>query len=44
MSEIVKLQTMDGETVEVEKEIACKSVLVRGIVYASGVDDEIPLP
>ena len=44
MSEMIKLQTMDGETVEVEKEIACKSVLVKGIVDDSGVDDEIPLP
>ena len=44
MSEMIKLQTMDGETVEVEKEIACKSVLVKGIVDDSGADDEIPLP
>ena len=35
---------MDGETVEVEKDIACKSVFVRGIVDDSGVEDEIPLP
>jgi S-phase kinase-associated protein 1 len=44
MAEMVKLTTMDGETLEVEKEIACKSVLVRGIVDDSGVDEEIPLP
>ena len=44
MAEKVKLTTMDGETIEVDKEIACKSVLVRGIVDDSGVDEEIPLP
>ena len=27
-----------------KKEIACKSVLVKGIVDDSGADDEIPLP
>ena len=44
MSEMIKLQTMDGEIVEVEKKIACVSGLVKGIVDDSGVDDEIPLP
>ena len=44
MAEMVKLTTMDGETVEVEKEIACKSILIRGIVDDSGVEEEIPLP
>ena len=41
--EKVKLTTMDGEVVEVEKEIACKSILVKGIVDDSGIEDEIPL-
>ena len=41
--EKVKLTTMDGDTVEVDKEIACKSILVKGIVDDSGVEDEIPL-
>lgn len=41
---MVKLTTMDGETVEVEKKIASKSVLIRGIVEDSGVEEEIPLP
>ena len=41
---MLKLTTMDGETVEVEKEIACKSVLVKGIVDDAGTDDDIPLP
>ena len=40
----VKLTTMDGETLEVEKEIACKSILIKGIIDDSGTDDEIPLP
>ena len=44
MSEKVKLVTMDGETIEVDKDIACKSVLVRGIVEDNDVNDEIPLP
>ena len=34
---------MDGETVEVPKEIAFKSILVKGIVDDGGADDEIPL-
>ena len=41
--EKVKLMTMDGETLEVDKEIACMSTLVKGIVDDSGVEDEIPL-
>ena len=44
MSEKVKLVTMDGETIEVDKDIACKSVLVKGIVEDNDVNDEIPLP
>ena len=43
-AEKVTLCTMDGETVQVDKEIACKSVLIKGIIDDSGVDDEIPLP
>ena len=44
MSEQVKLATMDGETVTVDKEIACKSILIKGIVDDSGTEDESPLP
>ena len=44
MSQKVKLTTMDGETVEVDVEIAVKSILVKGIIDDSGVDEEIPLP
>ena len=35
---------MDGETVEVDVEIACKSIYVKSIFDHSGVDNEIPLP
>ena len=44
MSEMITLATMDGETMQVEKEIAMKSVLIRGIVEDSGVEDDVPLP
>ena len=43
MCEKVKLATMDGAVVEVDKEIACKSILVKDIVEDSGIEDEIPL-
>ena len=42
-SEQVKLATMDGETVTVDKEIACKSILIKGIVDDVGTEDEISL-
>ena len=44
MAERITLATMDGETMEVDKEIAMKSVLIRGIVEDSGVEDDVPLP
>ena len=44
MSDNVKLITMDGEEVEVDKEIACKSVLVRGIIDDNDEDEAIHLP
>ena len=40
---MIKLSTMDGEEVTVEKDIICKSILVKGIVEDSGVEDAIPL-
>ena len=40
---MVKLTTGDGEEVEVEKEIICKSVLVKGIIDDAGTEDAIPL-
>ena len=43
-NEKVKLTTMDGEHVEVDKEIACKSIMLQGLLEDSaGIDDEIPL-
>ncbi len=42
MSQKVKLITMDGETVEVDVDIA--SILVKGIIDDPDVGDEIPLP
>jgi len=44
MTEKVKLLCSDGEVVEVEVEIAEKSVLIKGLIDDSGTDDEIPLP
>ena len=44
MAEMITLATMDGETMQVEKDIAMKSVLIRGIVEDSGVEDDVPLP
>jgi len=44
MAEKVTLATMDGETVEVDKDIASKSILIKGIIDDSGCEDEIPLP
>jgi len=44
MAEKVTLASMDGETLEVDQDIAFKSLLVKGIVEDGGADDEIPLP
>ena len=41
---IVKLVTLEGETVEVEQETIMKSKLVKGIIEDSGIEDDIPLP
>ena len=40
----VKLVTSEGEVVEVDVEVASKSVLIKGMIDDSGVDEEIPLP
>ena len=44
MAEMDKLATAEGEVVEVPKNIAMQSVLIRGIIEDSGIEDEIPLP
>jgi len=41
---MLKLVSQDGETFEVEKDVAVKSNLVKTMVEDSGVDEEIPLP
>lgn len=40
----VKLVTSEGEVVEVDVEVASKSVLIKGMIDDSGIEDEIPLP
>ena len=40
----VKLVTSEGEIVEVDVDVASKSVLIKGMIDDSGVDEEIPLP
>lgn len=40
----VKLITSEGEQVSVAVDIASKSVLIKGMIDDSGVDEEIPLP
>ena len=41
---MVKLMTSDGELVEVSQACAEASVLIKGIIDDSGIDDDIPLP
>jgi S-phase kinase-associated protein 1 len=40
----LKLQSQEGETFEVEEDVACKSQLIKNMVEDSGNDEEIPLP
>lgn len=44
MTEKVKLLCSDGEIVEVDVDVAEKSVLIKGLIDDSGTEDEIPLP
>ena len=44
MTEKVKLQCNDNEIVEVDVAAAEKSVLIKGLIEESGVEEEIPLP
>jgi S-phase kinase-associated protein 1 len=44
MSSKVKLVTSEGEIVEVDVEVASKSVLIKGMIDDSGIEEEIPLP
>ena len=40
----MKLVTSDGEVMEVDVDVASKSVLIKGMIDDSGVEEEIPLP
>ena len=40
----VQLVTSEGEVVEVDVDVASKSVLIKGMIDDSGVEEEIPLP
>ena len=44
MSNKVKLVTSEGEIIEVDVDVASKSVLIKGMIDDSGVEEEIPLP
>ena len=44
MGDNVKLLCNDGEVVEVAVDLAEKSVLIRGLIEDSGIEEEIPLP
>ena len=43
-TDMVTLQTQDGEEVQVTVKVASKSVLIKGIIDDSGIEDPIPLP
>jgi hypothetical protein len=40
-AQFVKLVTSEGETVSVDAETASKSVLIKGMIDDSGVDEEV---
>ena len=44
MADKVKLITSDGEEVEIDIDVAEKSVLIKGLIDDTGTDDQIPLP
>ena len=44
MGDNVKLLCNDGEVVEVAVDLAEKSVLIKGLIEDSGIEEEIPLP
>ena len=43
MSDKVRVITSDGELVEIDQDIAEKSVLIKGMIDDSGVEESIPL-
>ena len=40
----VKLRSADGDLIEVDEEVACKSVVIKNMVEDIGVEDEITIP
>ena len=44
MTEKVRLLCSDGEEVEIDLDIAEKSVLIKGLIDDSGTEEQIPLP
>ena len=44
MTEKVKLLCQESDEVEVDREVAEKSLLIKGIIDDSGIDEQIPLP
>ena len=44
MAEKVKLLCSEGDEVEVDREVAEKSLLIKGIIDDSGIEEQIPLP
>merc|ERR1711976_350013 len=44
MSKKIKLICQDGESIEVDQDVAERSVLIKGMIDDGGVDEEIPLP
>ena len=44
MTEKVSLMCKDGETIEVDVNTASHSVLIKGMVDESGIEEVVPLP
>lgn len=44
MSRKVKLICQDGETIEVDLDVAERSILIKGMIDDGAQDEEIPLP
>ncbi len=42
--EKVKLLCQDGEEVQVDRDVVEKSVLIKGLIDDSGIEEQIPLP
>ncbi len=40
----VKLRTQEGELIEVDEDVACKSKIIKDMVEESGTEEEVPVP